>query len=239
VLALLSITEQDPDITFKTIQYKNSGDATVGDKSQVVGYNAILATRSGKDENARFTLTDKDKRDLLLIARHTIEQYIANSTVLETDTSLLSQNIKTQYGAFVTLHENNNLRGCIGRFDATEPLYKVIERMAIAASTEDYRFQPVIKNEIGKLEIEISVLTPMQKIQSIDEIQLGKHGIYIKKGSRGGTFLPQVATETGWSKEEFLGHCSEEKAGIGWNGWKDAEIYIYEALVFGERDFTK
>jgi len=76
----------------------------------------------------------------------------------------------------------------------------------------------------------------MRRIASIDEIQLGKHGIYIRKGNRAGTFLPQVATETGWNKEEFLGHCAEEKAGIGWNGWKDAEIYVYEALVFGEHD---
>lgn len=74
----------------------------------------------------------------------------------------------------------------------------------------------------------------MKKIKSIDEIELGKHGIYIKKGNRSGTFLPQVANETHWTKEEFLGHCAQDKAFIGWNGWKDADIYIYEALVFGE-----
>jgi AMMECR1 domain-containing protein len=74
----------------------------------------------------------------------------------------------------------------------------------------------------------------MKKIKSIDEIELGKHGIYIKKGSRSGTFLPQVATETHWTKEEFLGHCAQDKALIGWDGWKDAEIYTFEDLVFGE-----
>ena len=78
----------------------------------------------------------------------------------------------------------------------------------------------------------------MKRIESIDEIELGKHGIYIKKGYRGGTFLPQVATETGWNKEEFLGHCAQDKAGIGWEGWKTAEIYIYEALVFSEHEFN-
>jgi MEMO1 family protein len=83
--------------------------------------------------------------------------------------------------------------------------------------------------------VEISVLTPMKKIHSIDEIEMGKDGIYIKKGSKSGTFLPQVAKETGWSKEEFLGHCAEDKAGIGWDGWKDAELYTYEAVVFGEK----
>jgi hypothetical protein len=93
----------------------------------------------------------------------------------------------------------------------------------------------VSPEELDKLEIEISVLTPMRKITSIDEITMGKHGIYIKKGSNGGTFLPQVAAETGWSKEEFLGHCAQDKAGIGWDGWKDAEIYVYETLVFREK----
>jgi uncharacterized protein (TIGR00296 family) len=89
-------------------------------------------------------------------------------------------------------------------------------------------------SEIDRVKIEISVLSPMRKIKSIDEIELGKHGIYIKKGNRNGTFLPQVATDTRWSKEEFLGHCAQDKAFIGWDGWRDAEIYIYEALVFGE-----
>ena len=127
------------------------------------------------------------------------------------------------------------LRGCIGRFDASEPLYKVVQEMAVASATQDYRFKPVEEGEVKDLEIEISVLTPMRKISSINEFQLGKHGIYIRKGSRSGTFLPQVAQETGWTKEEFLGHCAQDKAGIGWEGWKDAELYVYEALVFGEK----
>jgi hypothetical protein len=108
--------------------------------------------------------------------------------------------------------------------------------MAIASATQDTRFDPVAENEIVRLEIEISVLSPMKKINSIDEIVLGKHGIYIEKGMSAGTFLPQVATETGWNKEEFLGHCARDKAGIGWNGWKDAEIYIYSAEVFSEKE---
>ena len=109
--------------------------------------------------------------------------------------------------------------------------------MAISAATRDYRFTPVKKEEIKDLELEISVLTPMKKIESIDEIVLGKHGIYIKKGGMGGTFLPQVATQTGWTKEEFLGHCSRDKARLAWDGWKDADIYTYEALVISEQDF--
>ena len=106
--------------------------------------------------------------------------------------------------------------------------------MAISAATSDYRFDPVSASELNSLDIEISVLTPMHKISSTEEIILGKHGIYIKKGGQSGTLLPQVATDRNWTKEEFLGYCSRDKAGIGWNGWKNADIYIYEAIVFSE-----
>jgi AMMECR1 domain-containing protein len=78
----------------------------------------------------------------------------------------------------------------------------------------------------------------MKKITSVEDFIPGKHGIYIKKGNRSGTFLPQVAGETGWSREELLGHCSRDKAGIGWDGWKEAELFIYEAVVFSEQDFN-
>jgi hypothetical protein len=107
--------------------------------------------------------------------------------------------------------------------------------MAISAATRDNRFDRVSAEELNQIEIEISVLTPMHKIESINEIVLGKHGIYIKKGSNAGTFLPQVATQTGWNLQEFLGYCSRDKAGIGWDGWKEADIYVYEAYVFGEQ----
>jgi pyruvate formate lyase activating enzyme len=135
------------------------------------------------------------------------------------------------------LHKNSNLRGCIGRFEPGIPLYQVVVEMADAASMNDYRFSPVTKDELDLIDIEISVLTPMVKIDSVQQIVLGKHGIYISKNGRGGTFLPQVATETGWTLEQFLGHCSQDKAGLSWTGWKDADIYIYEAIIFSEKDF--
>ena len=106
--------------------------------------------------------------------------------------------------------------------------------MAVAAATQDYRFPKVDESELDEIHIEISVLTPMKKIDDINEIELGKHGIYIKKGMLSGTFLPQVATQTGWDLEQFLGHCSQDKAHLGWDGWKDAEVFIYEAIVFEE-----
>ena len=234
VLTLLSITENNPDVSFELVEYKNSGDSEYGDKSKVVGYNAIAVSLKERKNKSQFNLSEKDKKDLLAIARNTLVQYLKDGNILEVDAAKLSENVKTNCGAFVTLHKHGELRGCIGRFEPNEPLYKVVQQMAIAAATEDYRFPQVQANELKELDIEISVLTPMRKINSIDEIELGKHGIYIKKGIRSGTFLPQVANETGWTKEEFLGHCAQDKAGIGWDGWKDADIFIYEALIFSE-----
>ncbi len=236
VLTLLYMTENNPNFSYNLIQYRNAGDSEAGDKTRVVGYCAITISLKAKKEASGFNLDAKERKELLSIARRTIEQIVAKHTVPDLDTSKLFPGLKTNSGAFVTINKNGNLRGCIGRFDADEPLYKVVQQMAVAASTEDYRFPPVEQNELHQLEIEISVLTPMRKINSIDEIQMGKHGIYIKKGMRSGTFLPQVAKETGWSKEEFLGHCAQDKAGIGWDGWKDADIYVYEAYVFGENE---
>lgn len=104
--------------------------------------------------------------------------------------------------------------------------------MAHAAAFEDPRFTPLREEELDDVQIEISVLTPLKRIHSIDEFQYGKQGIYMRKGWRSGTFLPQVADEVNWTKEEFLGHCAQDKAGIGWDGWKTAELYTYEAIVF-------
>ena len=234
VLTLLYMTEENPDAAFTRIQYKNSGDSEYSEKNRVVGYTAITVSLKEKKEQAGFKLTDKDKKDLLAIARNTLEHYVKNHMKPEIKEENLPSILKTNCGAFVTLNKHGSLRGCIGRFEASEPLYKVVQEMAIASSTQDYRFSPVVPNEIPELEIEISVLTPLRRISSIDEIELGKHGIYMRKGTRSGTFLPQVATETGWSKEEFLGHCAQDKAGIGWNGWHDAELFVYKALVFRE-----
>ena len=231
---LLYITENDRKLHYHPLMYQNSGDAAIGNKNRVVGYFA-LALAKEKESREDF-LTLEDKVDLLQIARSTIEMYLENEKIPALDPSQFSDNLLVHSGAFVTLNKNHKLRGCIGRFKVEEPVYKVVQEMAIAAATQDYRFPIVSPNELDEIEIEISVLTPLRKINTIDEIELGRDGIYIVKGSRSGTFLPQVATDTGWNLEEFLGHCSRDKAGIGWNGWKDAEIYIYQAMVFEEFD---
>jgi len=137
-------------------------------------------------------------------------------------------------GAFVTLKIDGTLRGCIGRFISSEPLWEVVLESSQSSAFEDPRFSPLTKEELPKTDIEITVLGPLVKIDDIKDIELGRHGIYIKKDYRSGTMLPQVATENGWSVEEFLGYTSRDKAGIGWNGWKNADIYIYEGIVLEE-----
>jgi hypothetical protein len=235
VLTLLNMTEEMPNLSVELLQYKNSGDSRFGGRDGVVGYCAISFTPAKQKSLANeFSIGDDDKKYLLKLARETITQYVRKETTPEVDDSHLSMTLKTPCGAFVTLTKDHRLRGCIGRFDPDEPLWKVVQSMAISAATKDYRFSPVLPVEINQLEIEISVLTPLKRIKSIDEFILGEQGNYIKKGELHGTFLPQVAKSTGWSKEEFLGHCAQEKAGIGWNGWKTAELYTYEALVFKE-----
>ncbi len=238
VLSMLYMTEGRKDLDFKIIQYKNSGDNKLyGEKDRVVGYNSIVIEQKNSDGKDGFSLDEKDKKELLRLARLTVNEYVRKRRTPEPDTLNYSDALMTPCGAFVTLMKDDNLRGCIGRFDADAPLYAVVIDMAIAAATQDYRFPAVSPDEIDDLEIEISVLTPLKKINSIDEFELGVEGIYIKKGGASGTFLPQVADQTGWTKEEFLGHCAQDKARIGWNGWKDADLFTYKAIVFSEKEF--
>lgn len=134
-------------------------------------------------------------------------------------------------GAFVSIYISGKLRGCIGSFNSGDPLVKVVNQAAFSAA-QDHRFNPPETDELENMILEISVLTPLKRIHSPEEIIMGKHGIYIKSGFSSGTFLPQVAQKYGWNREEFLGRCSRDKAGLGWEGWKTAELFTYEAIVF-------
>lgn len=220
----------DNSIKVKHLMYQNSGDIS-GDRSRVVGYHAFAFLRK---QSSDFILTSEDKRLLKDIALTSIRDSLDGKPTAQPNSSLFTihNSLKQKCGAFISLHKHGRLRGCIGHFGEDVPLHKIVASMARAAAFEDPRFTPVTRDELDNLDIEISVLTPMRRIQSLDEFELHRHGIYIRKGYRSGTYLPQVADEVNWTKEEFVSHCSQDKAGLGWDGWRDAELYVYEAIVF-------
>ena len=217
----------DGNYEVKHLLYQNSGDIDDSDLSRVVGYHAFAILRGEKKE---FSLTDEEKGTLKQIAYNSIKDSLNGKPI--SYLSPLTSHLYSKCGAFVSLHKNGRLRGCIGHFGEDTPLHEIVAEMARAAAFEDPRFSPLRREELDDVDIEISVLTPMRRIQSLDEFELHRHGIYIRKGYRSGTFLPQVADEVNWTKEEFVGHCSQDKAGLGWDGWRDAELYVYEAIVF-------
>lgn len=240
-IATLLLMAQDPasangdmrkEFSMHHIAYLNSGDSKYGGKSEVVGYHSFVLTRkaSEKDNNETghesFSLTDEDKTQLKNIAWNAISPESMHKEVK------LTPVLSTKVGVFVTLTEDGRLRGCIGHFGEDIPLWKITREMAHAAAFEDPRFPSLRVDELNDISIEISVLTPLKRINDISEFQYGKQGIYMRKGGRSGTFLPQVADEVNWTKEEFLGHCAQDKAGIGWDGWRTADLYTYEAIIF-------
>jgi len=223
----------------KVLKYLNSGDVT-GDRSRVVGYAACVfhKTAGGKEKmkdekkvGVDLGLNEEEKKALHHIAKTVIENKTRGKPV--PDFKVESPILKENRGAFVTIQKKGQLRGCIGYIEGHGPLHKTIEKMAEAAAFNDPRFTPVKEKELPELDIEISVLTPLKRITDVNEIQVGKHGIYIKKGWSSGLLLPQVATEYDWDSQTFLEHTCQ-KAGIPSNAWKekDTEIYIFSADIF-------
>ena len=219
----------DDNYSVKHIMYQNSGDIDNHNHNRVVGYHSFAFLRKQAGE---FSLSNADKKILKEIALQSIKDSLDGKPITQPTLSSPLSALNSKCGAFVSLHKHGRLRGCIGHFGEDYPLHELVAEMARAAAFEDPRFMPVTKDELDDIDIEISVLTPMRRIKSLDEFELHRHGIYIKKGHRSGTFLPQVADEVNWTKEEFVGHCSQDKAGLGWDGWRDAELYVYEAIVF-------
>lgn len=227
----------------RLLKYANSGDLPVGDRTRVVGYAAIgfygrsnikYQKSKGQNRGQKYLLDEKARKEVLKIAKETLESYLKDRTVpkIEVENEVLNQKL----GAFVTLRKNGQLRGCIGRFEPDQPLWEVVQKMAIAAATEDLRFPQVGLRELKDIKIEISVLSPRRKIADWREIELGKHGVYIQKGTRSGVFLPQVATENNWDLDTFMGMLCAQKAGLDWDCWKKGkvDIYVFTAQVFEE-----
>ena len=211
------------------LQYANSGDSPYGDKNQVVGYGAAMFWR---EESTM--LNEDEKTALLRMARETLQQYLTQGTIPQYEVT--QAGLKGAWGAFVTLQEEGALRGCIGHMWSKEELYRLVQQMAIAAATEDPRFEPVRAGELPDIDIEISVLSPMQLVKDVSEIEVGRDGLYIIAGPYAGVLLPQVATEWGWDRDEFLREVCL-KAGLPTDAWKKgATLYRFSAQVFGERE---
>lgn len=182
------------------------------------------------------SLSANEKNILLKIARDTLLAHLAQKPLppLPKPIGILGE----KAGAFVTLHKNKQLRGCIGNMVGQGPLVKTVQDMAIEAATSDPRFPQVTLDELMDISIEISVLSPLKKIKKVDEIGVGKHGIIMTHGWNRGVLLPQVATENNWDRETFLINTCH-KAGLPSNSWKNPQtvIEIFEADVFGEKDY--
>jgi hypothetical protein len=232
VLTLMLVAKEFGIERATILNYANSGDVPViGDKSRVVGYGAVIFIQ--KEEKA-MVLSDEEKQILLKIARNTLETYVKSRKVPPVNVDDYP-NLKQEAGVFVTLNKNKQLRGCIGYIRPIAPLAQAVSKMAIAAATEDPRFSPVTQDELKDIKIEITVLSELIRINNIEQIEVGKHGLYIVKGLNSGLLLPQVATEHGWNREEFLVHTCY-KAGLPPNAWKekDTEIFIFTGSIFHE-----
>lgn len=181
-----------------------------------------------------FKLTKEEQKILLKLAREAIESWIKGKE--KPKLPKITGNLGAKSGAFVTIHKRGELRGCIGRMVGEAPLAETVQKMAIAAATEDTRFPMVDETELSEIDLEISVLSPMKRITDVSEIEVGRHGILLGKGWNRGVLLPQVAVEYGWDRKTFLEHTCL-KAGLPSDAWKDAEtiIEIFSAEVFGER----
>lgn len=180
-------------------------------------------------------LTTKEKNTLLEIAKEAIDAKINNKKMPEL--KMDSEILKSKSGAFVTLKKRGHLRGCIGYIKAYKPLGETVQEMAIAAAFHDPRFPSLRPEEVEDLTFEISVLSPLKRIKDINELEVGKHGLYIIRGYNSGLLLPQVAVEYKWDKETFLQETCH-KAGLPAQAWKDkeTEIYIFSADYFGDTD---
>jgi len=182
---------------------------------------------------ADMNLSPADKKLLLEVARDSIAARLTGKAATSAPTS--SPVLREPRGAFVSLHRQGQLRGCIGYIEAVKPLLETVKDMAPAAAFQDPRFRPLAADELADLEIEISVLTPMQLIKNVDEIEVGKHGLYLVRGMNRGLLLPQVATQYHWDRQTFLEQTCY-KAGLPPDAWKDpnTQIYTFSAEIFAD-----
>jgi AmmeMemoRadiSam system protein A len=192
-----------------------------------VGYSSIAFVNPSGD------LSFSDKQSLLTLARSTLTAYVTDGK--RPDVIPGSPALKKQGAAFVTLKSRGQLRGCIGQLRATMPLYRSVVEMTISSCSRDRRFTPVKPEELSNISLEISVMSPFMKVDSIDEIEVGRDGLYLAYMGRSGVLLPQVPEEQGWDKDDYLKAICR-KAGLPEKTWEKegAELYRFTAQVFSE-----
>lgn len=227
VLTLIYLTENDSKYKYRKIKYMNSSEFVNMRKNKVVGYQSILIET---DTYKPDFISKDNKNKLLTIAHNAILKHLGLNDALGSIENL--DDLKQFNSAFVSTYVDGKLRGCIGQFSSERELPDLIASLAVTSAFNDDRFPPLTVKELNNLSIEISVLTPMRRIDCIEDIELGKHGVHLEKDGKKGTFLPQVAIKTGWNLENFLGHLARDKAHIGWEGWRKAELSVFEAIVF-------
>jgi len=237
IMTLLYMSHNSMNLKFKPLLYRNSGDSPLGDRRRVVGYWAIAAYQKAHEEKS-IALSEEEKTLLLAISRSTLESYIQNESIPELPNAHLTAALKQPASVLVSLYLGNRLRGRIEYLTPAIPLGAMVQEMTIASATLDQGFAPVEATELKYITIEISVLSTLQKITSMGEIDPLRHGIYLVKDEHRGLYLPGKAQKENWSTEELLGHCSREKAGLGWEDWKVADLYIFEAISFSEVDLN-
>jgi len=180
-------------------------------------------------------MDQRQRQTLLKVARDAVEAAVRRVSAPSPTSD--DPALNAPCGCFVTLKNHGRLRGCIGQFTSDKPLIELVAEMARASATQDPRFfaEPIVPDELEDLDVEISVLSPLQRTDDPLSLRLGIDGIYIKKGYATGCFLPQVATEAGWTKEQFLSYCCSHKAGLPPDAWRDpeTEVYLFTAEVFG------
>jgi AmmeMemoRadiSam system protein B/AmmeMemoRadiSam system protein A len=218
------------------MEHTTSGDVTGNKSDYIVGYASFIFTANGNpgQPSADEEILTKDEKVFLLdVARRSIKAAVDKKKLPAFDAP--TERLNEPRGVFVTLTKSGMLRGCIGYIQAVKPLIASVSEMAISAALNDPRFPPVSPKEVDGLRIEISVLTPLEKIKDPKEVQVGRDGIYIRKGMFAGLLLPQVAVEQGWDRKTFLEQTCF-KAGLPSGAYKepDTEIFIFQALIFNE-----
>ena len=259
IALFLKILEGEEGVTPSLLKYYTSIDST-GDYSSSVSYTSMIFTREKKGKSASqienlkskngevalmitketYNLSGEEKNVLLRIARDTLNSYLSKKEYPDKKKYNITANLEAKRGVFVTLTEKGDLRGCIGYIEGIKPVYQAVMENAVNAALEDPRFPSVTLEEIPKIDIEISVMTPLTPVEKIDEIEIGKHGLVIAKGWNRGLLLPQVATEWKMDRNAFLEAVSN-KAGLPRDAWKDknSKLEKFSAIVFNEKEVKK